>query len=346
MAKHPIARTLEEAELLNQLSQPDVLSYSACLVTHGKYRFYTLTMPSDVLKDTCTVDLRAEKPISGFQRRLDIRRARDIASYIDSGFGTIPGSIVLSAQKDANLNYVRTKRTLNFKKNQRAFLILDGQHRVYEFHLAKAPLRVPVVFYNGLTKVDEVHLFMDINTKQRPVPNELLLDIKKMANTETNEEELFRAVFDLFAQRSDSPLYGLMSASEKQQGKISRVTFNAALKPTIDSFEEPDATEIYEVVMAYLHAWLIGLRAKDVPDALSNPNLFRAILLLFAVVAGRVSDRHGDQYNVENFGEVLESLFNRTKKAEFRKVTGGHLHLYEMLKRRLESGFVVVGRTK
>jgi hypothetical protein len=34
---------------------------------------------------------------------------------------------------------------------------------------------------------------MDINTKQRPVPNELLLDIKKMANTETNEEELFRA---------------------------------------------------------------------------------------------------------------------------------------------------------
>jgi DGQHR domain-containing protein len=111
MARHRVARTLEEAKLLNQLSEPDILSYSVSLVTQGKYRFYTLTMPSDVLADTCTVDMRAEKPISGFQRRLDIRRARDIATYIDSGFGTIPGSIVLSAQKDANLNYVRTKRT-------------------------------------------------------------------------------------------------------------------------------------------------------------------------------------------------------------------------------------------
>ena len=32
-----------------------------------------------------------------------------------------------------------------------AFLILDGQHRVYGFSLAKTSLRVPVVIYNNLT---------------------------------------------------------------------------------------------------------------------------------------------------------------------------------------------------
>lgn len=86
-------------------------------------------MPSDVLAETCIVEPRNEEPIEGFQRALDERRARDIANYIDSGFGTIPSSIVLSAQTDADLQYRRTTRTLSFQKTPRAFLILDGQHR-------------------------------------------------------------------------------------------------------------------------------------------------------------------------------------------------------------------------
>jgi DGQHR domain-containing protein len=115
----------------------DTISYTASLVRQGKYRFFTLTMPSNILAATCTVDKRIENPILGFQRRLDIRRAREIARYIDSGFGTIPGSIILSAQPEADFKYNRAKRTISFKKNPRAFLILDGQHRVYGFHEAK-----------------------------------------------------------------------------------------------------------------------------------------------------------------------------------------------------------------
>ena len=105
------------------------ISYTASLITQGKHRFFTLSMPSDVLAETCIVEPRNEEPIEGFQRALDERRARDIANYIDSGFGTIPSSIVLSAQTDADLQYRRTTRTLSFQKTPRAFLILDGQHR-------------------------------------------------------------------------------------------------------------------------------------------------------------------------------------------------------------------------
>ncbi len=43
-----------------------------------------------------------------------------------------------------------------------------------DFSKARTKLRVPVVVYNGLTKQQESKLFIDINTKQRPVPNELL----------------------------------------------------------------------------------------------------------------------------------------------------------------------------
>jgi len=121
---------------------------------------------------------------------------------------------------------------------------LDGQHRVYGFSLAQTSLRVPVVVYNGLSKKDESRLFIDINTKQRPVPNELLLDIKKLAEYESDVERSLGEVFDLFKARSDSPLLGLVSPAERKKGLISRVTFNAALKPLIPSFGGNDPSEI------------------------------------------------------------------------------------------------------
>lgn len=324
MPRHPVALSLEEAEELERAERPDSVSYTASLVTQGKYRFYTLTMPSDVLAQTCSVDMRAERTIAGFQRRLDLRRAKDIAQYIDAGFGTIPGSIVLSAQPEADLQYFRRSRTLSFKKHPRAFLILDGQHRVYGFHLALSPLRVPVVIYNNLTKSDEVGLFIDINTKQRPVPNELLLDIKRLADTETNEEALLRAVFDLFDQQPNSPLFGLMSPSEKRKGKISRVTFNAALKAIFGAFEGSDAEYVYKVLSAYLHTWLAGLRTLKSADGITNPTVFRAVFLLFPAVAARVSDRHGDDYTVEHFDEVLQTLFKKLKSADIQNTCRGN----------------------
>src|SRR4051812_39977194 len=70
--------------------------YAVSQVTQGKHRFYTLTMPSEVLARTCFVIKREEDPIKGFQRVLDTERAKQIAEYIDTGLGTIPNSIILS----------------------------------------------------------------------------------------------------------------------------------------------------------------------------------------------------------------------------------------------------------
>jgi DGQHR domain-containing protein len=317
------------------------IGFGARLVTQGKHRFFTATVPSDVLRDTCSVDMRAEDPIKGFQRRLDPKRAKDIAAYIDSGLGTIPSSIILSAQPEARLKYTSRSQVMSFKRVPRAFLILDGQHRVNGFYLAKAKLRVPVVVYNGLSKADEARLFMDINTTQRPVPNELLLDIKRLANTETDDESLLRDIYDLFNSEPDSPLYGLMSPSEKLSGKLSRVTFNAALKAIFGSFGTNDVAFVYAALSAYLHAWLIGMRARNAPDSITNPTIFRAIMLLFPSVAARVSDRHEDKYTVENFNEILQPLFEKIRKADLVNPVGSHLDVHEQLRRRMESSFAI-----
>jgi hypothetical protein len=107
------------------------LRYSVSLVRQGKHSFYTLTMPSDVLARTCVVSTRKEDPKQGFQRTLDEKRAAEIAQYIDKGLGTIPNSIVLSAQPAAQLKIIGRGKTLEFSDAPGAFLILDGQHRVF-----------------------------------------------------------------------------------------------------------------------------------------------------------------------------------------------------------------------
>jgi len=329
----------DEIDSLDYSKEDETKGYAARLVTQGKHRFYTLTLPSDVLAQTSVVETRDANGIDGFQRTLDEKRAQEIADYIDSGFGTIPCSIILSAQPEAELVYLNRSQVLKFKKIPKAFLILDGQHRVYGFHKAKSQLRVPVVIYNNLSRAEEARLFIDINTKQRPVPNELLLDIKRMADTETNTQALMHDIFDLFSDEKDSPLFGLMSPASRQRGKISRVTFNAALNNILGVIGNNTADYAYNALSAYLWSWMPVLRENDAMENLTNSTLFRGIILLFPVAAERVNARHGDEYVADNFAEALRPLFSRIRKNLLKNPGSSPTALLEDFKKLLQSGF-------
>lgn len=298
-------------------------------------------MPSDVLARTCFVTTRDEDPQKGFQRVLDRSRAQQIADYIDSGFGTIPSSIVLSAQSEAQMRVIGRGKTIEFNDSHKAFLVLDGQHRIFGFSLAKKALRVPVVIYNGLSRQDETRLFIDINTKQRPVPNELLLDIKRLADYETDQEMLLSAIFDLFAESNDSPLLGLMSPAARSSGKISRVTFNAAVKVLIPIFGDSQADGIYSAVRAYLNAFLAGARERKLEPDLTNSTTFRATMMLFPEVARSVKDRYGADYTVSNFAEVVNPMFERLRTTTFKRPGNSHKQLHDTLMKALKTNFTL-----
>ena len=289
-------------------------SYSCSLITQGNWRFYSLTMPSDILSETCFVSARDDNPIDGFQRVLDEARAQEIANYIENGTGSIPTAIILSAQKEADFQYSSKNKTVEFNRIPKAFLILDGQHRVYGFSLAKSIVRVPVIIYSGLSRKEETRLFVDINTKQRPVPTELLLDIKSLAEYENEIEAFCREVFDLFSERPDSVLLGLMSPSAKAAGKVSRVTFNAAIKPIYNVFGSRDAEDVYEILNAYLKAFMTGLKKKG-KVTVTKPTLFKSIIQIFPQVARLVES----QYTVERFSEALSPLFNSVSTNKIEK---------------------------
>lgn len=333
--------TIEEEPGFKIETALSTLRYSVSFVTQGKHRFYTFTMPSDVLARTCFVTTRDEDAKLGFQRMLDKNRAEQIADYIDNGLGTIPNSIVLSAQPAAELKIIGNGKTIEFADSPKAFLILDGQHRVYGFMLAKTSLRVPVVVYNGLSRKDESRLFIDINTKQRPVPNELLLDIKNLAEYESDTEAILRSVYDLFNEDPGSPLIGLLSPSERARGKLSRVTFNASMKPLVSMFAEREPEEIYDALSSYLRALIIGLTDISDTNSITNPTIFRAFMKLFNDVAQSVQLKYGKVYSTQNFAEVLKPVLSQVKASQLRSPGNSWTDLHNSLAKAFSRDFTL-----
>lgn len=315
---------------------------SVSLIRQGEHKFYAFTMPSDVLADCCYVVNRDEDPIEGFQRVLDKKRAKEIAAYIDSGLGTIPSSIVLSAQEDCNFEYDSKRKSVSFNRINKAFLIIDGQHRVYGFKLAETALRVPVVVYDNLTKRDETRLFIDINSKQRGVPAELLLDIKKMAEYENDQEEFLRELFDIFSDENDSALYNKLSASKRASGKITRSVFNTALKPLVKLFGGKTPHEIYEIYNAYLTAFNAGVFAPhNLEKQMCNTTMFKALAGFFPIITSRVQDRFGSIYSVDNYYNLLDSVGQRVRVAKLTSSSNAYKPIVDHLEDSLKQEFTL-----
>lgn len=315
---------------------------SVSLVRQGKHRFYSFTMLSDLLAGTCFVINRDEDPKEGFQRELDEKRAAEIATYIDNGLGTIPSSIVLSAQPECDFQYDSKKKSVSFYSKPKAFLIIDGQHRVYGFRMAKTALRVPVVVYQGLSKRDETRLFIDINSKQKGVPPELLLDIKKLAEYENDKEQFLRTLFDLFSEENDSALYGMLSPSKRLKGMVTRSVFNTALKPLVKNFGSKSPEEVYGIYNAYLVAILEGVLVPNgMQEVLVNTTAFKAIAAFFPVVTSRVQDRFGPIYKVDNFFYFTKIVGNRINPSIFTKSKNAYIPIVEHLENSLKVEFTL-----
>ena len=313
--------------------------YSISLVRQGRHRFYTLTIPSHILAACSFATSKDEDPQAGFQRVLDSKRAKEIADYIDAG-GTIPSSVVLSAQTESNFRSVDRAKTAAFTFGPHSFLILDGQHRIFGYSRAKTAIRVPVVIYDNLTKEDEARLFIDINTKQRPVPKELLLAIRSLAQTQTDIESQLGQVFDLFHGDEKSALLGWTSSTKKTANKVDRVTFNAGFRPHLGLFEGKDAFHIYSIWNEYFAALMSGLTEKRVKTAIAKKTTFRAFCDIFPDVVQRVQDRYRARYTAENFATVVEPIFTlASTNFSNPKVTMSELS--SDMKKKLRSGLTL-----
>jgi DGQHR domain-containing protein len=268
-------------------------SYPALLLSQNRRRFYFSTIPVDDLFNNCFVARREEDPKEGFQRALSESRADDIAKYLAGGKGSIPSNVVLSAQPEAHLDYNARSKTISFQRVERAFLVLDGQHRLWGYEKCPVRHRVPVAIYEGLTRAEEAKLFIDINTNQRGVPVALLLDIKQLAEMESEKESLLREFFNQLQQDNQSPLRGKLTPAKSVPNKISRVAFNRAVETALNSeIVRPLVKEdTYRLIRNYLNAFDAELNDKSM---LTKATYFEAIFGMFDEIVRETKNTHGN----------------------------------------------------
>jgi DNA sulfur modification protein DndB len=293
-------------------------SYPALRLKQNDQIFYFSTIPVEEIFPFCFVARRQEDPIEGFQRNLSDQRALDIADYLDNSVGSIPTNIVLSAQDSAELEYDSRTKSLKYRRVPKAFLVLDGQHRLYGYGQTKKKHRIPVAIYENLSRKEEAALFIDINTNQRGVPAALLLDIKQVAERESQNERTLRLFFDKLQQDHLSPYCGLLSPSTSARGKISRVTFNRGIAIILESqiMNKLSQEKQYELIRNFFIASEEALRK---PELLIRSTYFESFCGLFDD-ATRISRTKFQNYKLESLKGVLAPINNVDLEA---LVTGG-----------------------
>ncbi|OHC10235.1 MAG: hypothetical protein A2X74_09310 [Polynucleobacter sp. GWA2_45_21] len=295
-------------------------------------------MEIELIANTCATNPRANDLTDGFQRVLDESRADSIAEYIKNG-GTIPSSIILSAQELSQLTYNSKNRSITFNVAPNAFLILDGQHRVFGFKKLMnegVKYRIPVVIYNELTPMEEARIFIDINTLQRPVPKELLLDIKKLADRESDDEVLLDELFSMFEESTDSFLLNKLSRIDKRKGAISKVTFYDSMKPIIKEFDISNTDKLYRIINAFLFAASDVAHGNEfnLENNITKATLFKILIAHSKAVISVICDNN--MKDVENISEHKKYL-NRSLPGSFQDLltSKGYIKSVEVLDRKL-----------
>ena len=310
---------------------------SVTLITQGEHKFYSGTMEIELISASCSTNPRESNPVEGFQRALDENRATAIAAYILGG-GTIPSSIILSAQPSAELTYSSKNKTITFVEDIRSFLILDGQHRVYGFSkLLKdgVKYRVPVIIYNDLSSTQEARIFIDINTLQKPVPKELLLDIKRLAQRESDDERLLDDFFTRFETEPESYLLNKLSRIDKQKGKISKVTFYDSMKPILKEFDISNTERLFSIMNAFFLAADDVSKANqfDLASSITKATLFKILAAHARAIISMISD---NGQSLEKISEHKRYLA-RSLPGSFKEISNSKAYLksVEALDRKL-----------
>jgi DNA sulfur modification protein DndB len=217
--------------------------------------------------------------------------------------------VVLSAQDDANLEYKARSKTISFARVPKAFLVLDGQHRLWGYAKCRIKHRVPVAIYEGLSRAEEAKLFIDINTNQRGVPAALLLDIKQLAEIESEAESLLRTFFDKLQTDPTSALNGKLSPAKSIPNRISRVAFNRSIGAALrtDVVRSLPTDGIYRLVRNYINAFDAELPDKT---TLTKANYFEAIFEMFDEVVRATMSSHSNvkQSSLQDTIRVIAKL--------------------------------------
>jgi DNA sulfur modification protein DndB len=284
-------------------------SFSAFPIHYNGITFYLAVIPSKILFDTSKVSHANEDKEKGYQRLLGLKRAKDIASYLNEG-NVIPGAIILSAQKEAKLQFDRKSNQLTYSLASNSFIVIDGQHRLYGAHQSAQNIPFAVCIFDNLDLEEEVRYFLDINSTQRSIPKTLQLELTQLTAKPLSKDEVRQRLFDELYKCPSSPLSGRMSPSKSIPGKLSPVSFKDAIDPLLETalFKKMSVEDKTKMLINFLSAIEnVLIENEGNSKRLTTSVFFKALFGAFSDICELVMMKFGN-YQQDSFLDILEPI--------------------------------------
>lgn len=196
-----------------------------------------------VLLKSCYVYRRRRSSVDrGYQRMLDGKRTAGIQQNIENSRGlSFPNSILIKSPKLSEHIYDKSEcpkiTKIKFQTNYCSSKIIDGQHRLLGFSkLDPQKLEEYYLTVIALPKIDintEVATFIDINSKQKRMDNNLILYLKSdfpwpNNSRERMEQKCVNVAKKLNQKILENRIY-FGTADESRGDKITLVTIKSTL---------------------------------------------------------------------------------------------------------------------
>lgn len=216
--------------------------------TMGGHKYYAFSVEPEKLLKIGFVLHRNRANVAmmpTYQRLIKKGRLKSVHEFIESG-GYFPNSIVISIEvkksedsyfQMANTQVENTKSNvgiLHLPKKYRSAFIIDGQHRLYGYANSrfKGINTIPVVAFLGLSRSEQVKLFMEINENQKAVSkdlqNTLNADLLWTSPSLIDQIKALCAKIGIFlGEDRESPLYGMVSIGEDKRNITTQAIQNA-----------------------------------------------------------------------------------------------------------------------
>lgn len=274
--------------------------------------FYLTAVSVRDLFPLCRVERVENNPEEGFQRQLDVARAKRISKYLQGR--VVPGAIVLSAQEGFEPKYNVAANKLTVSDSAGSLLVIDGQHRLFGAHMACAEdseldLVLPVCILSGLSLMDEVQYFIDVNSTARGVPKTLRIELTKFLVAPESVDDIRLRLFRELNSEVDSPLCGRLSAEQRGPGYLSHVPFEAALNKVLSSerLRDLEYDNKKALIKNYLSGVSVNLLEYGIPQKISQSAFFQAIFRVFDKACDNALLYRGN-YKSETFSYVFEAI--------------------------------------
>jgi len=172
------------------MTNVDEIFIPAIKVRQPVGEFYQAVVSWNLLTQISVADVRAieegkERELDrymGIQRKIDPKRIKDIAKYVENVDATFPTSIVLAVEEE-NIEWDEEGQRLRIFDGdgnglEEVAKILDGQHRVEGIHNFSGDIfDLPVTVFVGADMPTQANIFATVNLAQTKVNRSLVYDL-------------------------------------------------------------------------------------------------------------------------------------------------------------------------